>query len=194
MTAVIIIIIIFIIIGVIGYFAEMFKNAFSIQKIKKYRKTKKAETTWKNNLQENHPEHFEMLKKDRIKSLQFHYNKAKYYENINDFDMARGSYRKAVEAARQNNILNDYIFEDLYKKVENDYFEFALKKDPLFNEILRKITPTIKATPGILQSDLFKYFKEIQKEEIQYSLYIAEKSNLVKRIKKGRSYILSIPD
>lgn len=71
------------------------------------------------------------------------------------------------------------------------YSEFA-KTDPLYTRILSALLPKIKENPGVLQSDLYKIFPELSKEDISYALYFAAENGNIKRTKKGRTYTLMV--
>lgn len=62
----------------------------------------------------------------------------------------------------------------------------------MYSDIKLKIISIIKNTPNIIQTDLYKNFDIKYKENIRFIVYNLEKSNAIKRDKKGRSYILHL--
>lgn len=67
------------------------------------------------------------------------------------------------------------------------------RDDPLYTEVMRIVLPVIADNPGIVQSQLAKQFPQFDAEQFRYAMYYAAEIGDVLRIKKGRSYTLSIP-
>jgi len=76
-------------------------------------------------------------------------------------------------------------------EAQKEYSEFA-KVDPLYLEICGEVLPVVEKSPGIIQSDLYKRFPKFEKGQLSYALYFAAAHGKIVRIKKGRSYALSL--
>lgn len=68
------------------------------------------------------------------------------------------------------------------------------KIDPLYGMVMGRLRPMIAATPGLIQSDIYKGQDDEVKEQMRYVLYYAEIMGEVIRNKKGRSYQLYLSD
>lgn len=124
-------------------------------------------------------------------------------ETQKDFLTARINYMKAVEELKRCTEPAEY--EKLIIPVQKMYDEFVLR-DPVYKYLMSKLLPIIENQNGILQSEISKDFesvdwgtltngnREVMKEDIYYALYFADKFGHIKRIKKGRSYQLYLPD
>lgn len=71
--------------------------------------------------------------------------------------------------------------------------EFA-NEDPLYNEVMAKVIPLLRANPGMLQSQIYQGQPDDIKEQMRYVLYFANELGHIKRIKKGSSYMLMLPE
>lgn len=71
--------------------------------------------------------------------------------------------------------------------------EFA-KEDPLYREVMERVLPLVQANPGMLQSQIYKGQPDHIKEQMRYVLYFANELGHIKRVKKGNSYQLTLPD
>ncbi len=124
-------------------------------------------------------------------------------ETKKDFLAARVNYMKAVEELKRFSEPTEY--EQLIIPIQRMYDEFVLR-DPVYKYLMSKLLPIIENHNGILQSEISKEFesvdwgtltngnRDVMKEDIYYALYFADKFGHIKRIKKGRSYQLYLPD
>jgi hypothetical protein len=128
---------------------------------------------------------------DRSNEIEHHKNNARKFLQQKDFDMARMSYLKCVESVRQQNINTSGKLEDDLKSAQKEYSEFV-KQDPLYVSIWEKVSIKIKENQGIIQTDIYKLFPDINKNDISHSLYFASDHGKVARTKKGRTYSLSL--
>ena len=62
--------------------------------------------------------------------------------------------------------------------------------DPLYKNIMDRVTPAVTISPGVLQSDLMKTLPDVSPEHFRYVLYYAEYRGDIRREKKGRSYAI----
>lgn len=67
---------------------------------------------------------------------------------------------------------------------------FFARRDPLYQEIIKRAIVVIAKEEGILQSKIYPYLGEYGQEAIRYVLYFGHELGDVRRIKKGRSYEL----
>lgn len=107
--------------------------------------------------------------------------------NKGDYDFARMwlqklAYRLKAEEAP----------EAVHTKFKALMADFA-RDDPLYAEIMHSAIPAIAENPGVIQSQLVKQFPQFDAEQFRYAMYYAEVIGDVVRMKKGRSYALSIP-
>lgn len=64
----------------------------------------------------------------------------------------------------------------------------------MYSKFKSNILSIIKNNPNIIQTELYKNFNNDFKENIRFIIYNLEKSNTIKREKKGRSYTICIND
>ncbi|OAI20735.1 hypothetical protein A1507_22625 [Methylomonas koyamae] len=105
-----------------------------------------------------------------------------------DFDFARTWLQKmayTLTAAKAPEAVHDK-FKALMVAFTRD--------DPLYTNIMSQVVPAIKANPGVVQSTLAKRFSEYDAEHFRYALYFAAESGDIVRVKKGRSYALTLPN
>lgn len=69
----------------------------------------------------------------------------------------------------------------------------ALTQEPFYLETMELVRRQLRATPGILQSELTKAAAG-NADQLRQVLYVAEKAGHVRRVKKGRSYQLFLPE
>lgn len=69
----------------------------------------------------------------------------------------------------------------------------ALTQEPFYQEAITLVRQQLQTTPGILQSDLVKAAVD-NADQLRHVLYAAEKAGHVRRVKKGRSYQLFLPE
>lgn len=124
-------------------------------------------------------------------------------ESKKDFLKARVNYMSAVEELKRCTEPSEY--EKFIGQVQKMYDEFVLR-DPVYTYLMSKLLPIIENENGILQSQISKEFesvswgtlangnREVKKEDIYYALYFADRFGHIKRVKKGRSYQLYLPD
>ncbi|MDO4795536.1 MAG: hypothetical protein Q4A28_06295 [Brachymonas sp.] len=65
--------------------------------------------------------------------------------------------------------------------------------DPLFWDNLKPLFPVIQASPGIRQTKLYEHMPT-DVETARYVLYFAEASGFIKRVKRGNSYMVYLPE
>ncbi|AVK80638.1 hypothetical protein C6B32_01905 [Campylobacter fetus subsp. testudinum] len=83
---------------------------------------------------------------------------------------------------------------DRYTQQEKDKFKkimtFFAYKDPLYNDLIKRILPIISKNEGMLQTQIYPYFKEYDVEMLRYVLYFGNELDDIYRVKSGRSYKL----
>lgn len=101
---------------------------------------------------------------------------------IGDWDSARAALQRVAYTM---------VNEDAGTKAKFTHLmsEFVLQ-DPLFESVMRALTPVINQSPGVRQAALYKGTTEDKKELIRYVLYFAAELGQVVRVKKGNSYAL----
>lgn len=109
-----------------------------------------------------------------------------------DFDSARAWFFKWVEYVKQGSRVYKEL-EDELDRAKKAYSDFA-KTDPAYIKCCEVLLPTIRDNPGILQTDIYKILSYIPKEVLSYTLYFVADHGRVLRIKKGRTYTLSLLD
>lgn len=133
----------------------------------------------------------------RTEDAMMHLSWARKAEEQGDFLAARMGYLKCVGSWKQAGDTAEL------EKATKD-FESFVKRDPIFEKLISALLPIIKATTGIMQSDiakkaesmewasLYSYNRPVAREDIYFALYFAEKFGRITRIKKGRSYELRV--
>lgn len=133
----------------------------------------------------------------RDEDAMMHIRNAREAENQGDYLAARMEYLKCVESWKQ------YGDKIELEKATIEYESFV-RRDPIFQKLIAALLPIIQAKPGILQSDitkqaesmdwakLYDYDRPLAREDISYALYFAGKFGQITRIKKGRSYELTV--
>lgn len=76
--------------------------------------------------------------------------------------------------------------KDKFKKIMT-YFAY---KDPLYNDCIKKIIGIVAKNEGMLQTQIYQYFKEYDTEIMRYVLYFGGELGDICRVKSGRSYKL----
>ena len=76
---------------------------------------------------------------------------------------------------------------------DNEMHWPALTQEPFYLETMELVRRQLRATPGILQSELTKAAAG-NADQLRQVLYVAEKAGHVRRVKKGRSYQLFLPE
>jgi len=130
---------------------------------------------------------------DRTESIIRARKSARQYLANGNFDMARQCYFNLVESIRQQNINEDGAREEELREAEKEYAEFS-KKDPMYIDVMEKTKPILENRPGIKQTDIYNEIPEFTKQDLRYVFYYAEKNGEIKRVKKGRTYVISEPE
>jgi hypothetical protein len=68
------------------------------------------------------------------------------------------------------------------------------KHDPLYQQTIVRIKAALQQHGELLQSDMYKGQSDFDKEMARYILYFAEVLGDIKRVKKGRSYLVFLPE
>ncbi|MDD2722207.1 MAG: hypothetical protein PHH47_12965 [Gallionella sp.] len=105
-----------------------------------------------------------------------------------DYDWARQQLQKIAYG-----MVGESVTDEQRKNFTQLMTEFA-KEDPLYKEIMERVIPLVQANPGMLQSQIYKGQPDHIKEQMRYVLYFANELGHIKRIKKGNSYKLLLPE
>lgn len=120
-----------------------------------------------------------------------HLDWARQAVRAGDAERARMEYMKAAESWRQANETEGGRWARELELANKEYAEFV-QADPVYRNGIVLLLPIIKATPGILQTDLYKACPGNERETISYILYFAASSGVIRRTKKGRTYELHV--
>lgn len=104
-----------------------------------------------------------------------------------DFERARLMYQKSAYAA---SVIRDPASKEQVNAMLRSEQARYVVDDPLFDAILTSALKVICASPGILQSELYKHVP-YEREQTQWALYYGEVLGRLRREKKGRSYALT---
>ena len=126
-----------------------------------------------------------------LPDIDFYKENAYAFLKEQNYDTARLWFFKWVEYVRQENIKAGGKLEKELEEAKRAYSEFA-EIDPAYVRLCGIILPIIKENPGVLQTELYKMFPQIGKQALSYTLYFAAEHGKIERIKKGRTYALSI--
>jgi hypothetical protein len=126
---------------------------------------------------------------DRYAEIAYHKERALDLASNNNYLEARVAFLKWVESVKQQNINEGGKLEDELNAAKKTYSDFV-KNDPIFIEILSAIFPVLKENPGILQTEIYKLFPKIEKNDLSYTLYFASDHGKIIRKKTGRTYSL----
>jgi len=106
-----------------------------------------------------------------------------YYEK-REFDAMRFALQKVAYE----------MVGDRYTQQEKDKFKkimtYFAYKDPLYNDCIKKIIGIVAKNEGMLQTQIYQYFKEYDSEIMRYVLYFGGELGDIRRVKSGRSYKL----
>ena len=127
---------------------------------------------------------------DRTKEIKFHKENAYKFLKDGKYDIARSSFFKWVESVRQQNINMDGALKKDLEEAKKAYSEFV-RVDPTYKALCNIALPMIRENPGTLQTDLYKMFPQVDKQDLSYTLYFAAEHGKIQRIKRGRTYSLS---
>jgi len=122
----------------------------------------------------------------------FHcWREARIHERNREFDKARALYLKAFEYVEQAEKQMEHPqLPPLLEKLKNEYFEFAVNRDPKYRQVLQQPLMWLKNNPGVLQTKIYDIFLDHKKEDLAYAFHFAEKEGLIRREEKGCSYQL----
>jgi hypothetical protein len=123
----------------------------------------------------------------RVNDGLFHLQQARSAAGGGNTDFARLSYMKAAESWKQANETEGGKWAQELEQANKEYAAFV-ESDPAYKRGLAVLLPIIQASPGILQTDLYKTCPGIDRETVSYVLYFAASSGVIDRIKKGRTY------
>lgn len=106
-----------------------------------------------------------------------------YYEK-REFDAMRFALQKVAYE----------MVGDRYTQQEKDKFKkimtYFAYKDPLYNDCIKRVISIVAKNEGMLQTQIYPYFKEYDTEIIRYVLYFGGELGDIRRVKSGRSYKL----
>jgi len=128
---------------------------------------------------------------DRTEEIRIHSRMAREAEAKGDFDLARSAYFKWVESVRQQNVNMGGAVESELETAKKAYADFVID-DPLYIKICSEVIPYIESNPDAIQTELYNTFPNYSQEDLRYALYFAEVHGKITRIKKGRSYSLTV--
>lgn len=93
------------------------------------------------------------------------------------------------ELLEQRKARQKYIEENIDKLLDEEKRKRHIETD-ILPTLREDLIATIKAEPGLIQSELFKRFDADLKQYIQQELYCMDKDGTITREKNGRSYAL----
>lgn len=128
---------------------------------------------------------------DRTREIIESRNDLQNYLKENNFEKSRGAFNRLIESLKQQNVNTDGKFEKELEDAKKAFSDFA-KTDPLYLKVLNLVIPEIKKSPRILQTEIYKLFPNIIKDNISYTIYFAADHDIIKRTKKGRTYSLEL--
>jgi hypothetical protein len=127
----------------------------------------------------------------RVDGAYAFWRNARQAERHRNFTGARVSYLKASESLKQvDTLLKLPPSAALLEKLNAEYYDFVVHRDPNYRLLIKFPLLRIKEEPGILQTELYKEFSDLKREDMTCALYFAEKEGLIRREEKGRSYRL----
>jgi len=104
-----------------------------------------------------------------------------------DYDWARQELQRISYSMVGKSVTQDA--KDRFTQVMKDF----AKEDPLYNEVMARLSPLLQANPGMVQSQIYKGEPDHIKEQMRYVLYFANELGHIQRVKKGNSYKLYPP-
>lgn len=123
----------------------------------------------------------------RAGDARHHWAQARAARKAGDSDMARLSFIKAGESLRQAKQAEPDQWDTAASPLQEEFRTFV-QNDPAYQAVMPLIRQTIRDTPGILQTDIYKALPDVPRESVSYVLYFAADLGEVRREKKGRSY------
>jgi hypothetical protein len=107
--------------------------------------------------------------------------------------IAAGDWEQARWAVRKLGYQADTVPISLQDKLQLLGKRIALE-DPRYQEILILIRAMIAASPGQKQTTYYANFPEVSVEELREMLYWAAQAGILRRAKKGNTYLLYLPE
>jgi hypothetical protein len=104
-----------------------------------------------------------------------------------DYDFARTWLQKLAYLLHSK-----HVPEAVHERFKTLVAAFA-QNDPLYKSILSRALPAIEKNPRIMQSQLMRDFPDFSPEEFRYAMYYTDFIGEIRRKKKGRSYLLTLP-
>lgn len=124
-------------------------------------------------------------------------------ERITSLAEALKTYYQLEKVCRSLGSDYEKYFADMWKpsyveKLENELRELQLNYGELIKweaahdresiNLERKVVSLLQASPGILQTEVYKHFGPTVKEDIRSLIYFMAKSGHVDRVKSGNTY------
>jgi len=107
--------------------------------------------------------------------------------------IAAGDWEQARWAVRKLGYQADTVPISLQDKLQLLGKRIVLE-DPRYQEILIPIRAMIAASPGQKQTTYYANFPEVSVEELREMLYWAAQAGVLRRAKKGNTYLLYLPE
>jgi hypothetical protein len=108
-----------------------------------------------------------------------------------DFAVTRGAYASLVESWKQQNANSGGALQYELDAAKREYSDWV-RSDPLYRQIRDAAIALIRDKPGVLQTEMYGLLSAFPKADVQYALYFAADHGVIVRMKKGRSYALSL--
>lgn len=103
-----------------------------------------------------------------------------------NYEVARYALHEVVYKVAENHAPPP--IPELCKILMHDF----IRDDPYYKEVINLVLPIIKLNPNIVQSNLAKQFQQFESERFRYAMYYGEIIGDIYRVKKGRSYKLTL--
>ena len=130
---------------------------------------------------------------DRTDSIAFNREVILRSRARGDIAVTRGAYASLVESWKQQNANSGGALQREVDAVKREYSDWV-RSDPLYLQIREAAIEVIRHRRGLMQTELYGLLAQFQKTDVQYALYFAAEHGFIIRTKKGRSYVLSLPD
>jgi len=105
-----------------------------------------------------------------------------------DYDWARQQLQQIAYS-----MVGQSVSDEVRAEFTQLIVEFA-NEDPLYNQVMERVLPLVRDNPGMLQSQIYKGQPDHIKEQMRYVLYFANELGHIRRIQKGNSYQLELPE